>query len=120
MRKIIENQLKQVRLADLSNYNSETGICIIPKYSKPTYDIGKCYIIKIPAHLINNPMSVLSTNWNHGNSPKCEYIKAYVSKYSGKMIYVDSIGFDIVNNKDLNIMWSGWLPMDEITQTAAL
>ena len=38
----------------------------------------------------------------------------------GKMIYVDSLGFDLEGNKDIANMWSGYLPTEEITQVAAL
>jgi hypothetical protein len=36
------------------------------------------------------------------------------------MIYVDSIGFDFDTKQDLNMMWSGWLNTQELTQVSAL
>ena len=38
----------------------------------------------------------------------------------GKMLYVDSVGFDPLQNKDLSNMWSGYLPAEELTQMQAL
>jgi hypothetical protein len=36
------------------------------------------------------------------------------------MAYVDSIGYDINTKQDINILWSGWLPREEISQLATL
>ena len=36
----------------------------------------------------------------------------------GKMIYVDSLVFNIDTKSDTNITWSGWLPTEQITQIA--
>ena len=47
-----------------------------------------------------------------------------IPKYSkpkfdvGKMIYVDSLVFNIDTKSDTNIIWSGWLPTEQITQIA--
>ena len=45
---------------------------------------------------------------------------SYVSKILGKMIHVDSVGFDLENKRDLTNFWSGWLPTEEITQLIQL
>jgi hypothetical protein len=49
-----------------------------------------------------------------------EYLKIFVSKTMGKMIFVDSLSYDIINKQDLTEMWSGWLNVDEIKYIAAL
>ena len=116
--KIVELQLKQVNYADLSHYDETTGVFNIPKYSKPKFDIGKMYIIQVANELVNNNNSVIASNWNNGTSPKSAYLKIYINKMVGKMIYVDSLVFNIETNSDTNIMWSGWLPTEQITQIA--
>ena len=118
--KSVELQLKQVIYADLSNYDEAAKVFNIPKYSKPKYDIGKMYVIKIPTYILNNPNSVIATNWNNGTCPKSEYLKIYVSKMIGKMLYVDSVGYDVSQQKDTSCTWSGFLPVEEITQIKVL
>jgi hypothetical protein len=120
MREYVKQQLAKCAYANLNHYDEATNTFIIPKYTKPKYDLGKMYLIQIPAIMVNNPTSVLACNWNNSTSPKSSYLKIYVSKTAGKMIYVDSIGYDMENRQDLSIMWSGWLPIDEITQIATL
>ena len=116
MRELIKNQLKQVSYADLSHYDETTGVFNIPKYSKPKYDIGKMYIVQVANELVNNNTNVIAANWNNGTSPKGNVLKIYVNKMVGKMIYVDSLIFDMNTKQDTSIMWSGWLPTESLTQ----
>ena len=70
---IRDEQLKKCEFADLSDYNQETRTYHIPKYNKPIYIIGKCYIIKVHNEVINNITSVTATNWNHCTAPTNQY-----------------------------------------------
>lgn len=117
--KTVEMQLKQCNYADLSHFDETTGVFNIPKYSKPKFDIGKMYLIQVANELVNNNSTVLASNWNNGTSPKNAYLKIYVNKMLGKMIYVDSLVFNMDTKSDTNILWSGWLPTEQITQLAA-
>lgn len=120
MREIIKNQLLKCTYANLNNYDPVTNTFFIPKYSKPQYLVNKMYLVQLPLHLVNNTTTVTATNWNNGTSPKYQYLKIYISKLLGKMIYVDSIGYDPATKQDLNVLWSGWLPTEEIIQIASL
>lgn len=120
MREIIKNQLLKCTYANLNNYDPATNTFYIPKYSKPQYSVGKMYLIQLPINLVNNSQSVIATNWNNGSAPSYQYLKVYISKLLGKMAYVDSIGYDINTKQDINVLWSGWLPTEEITQVATL
>ena len=120
IRPIIKEQLEKCQFANLNNFDPTTNTFIIPKYSKPTYDINKCYLVKLPLNIVDTADSVLATNWNNGTFPKTQYLKIYISKALGTMIYVDSIGFDFETRQDLNLMWSGWLDTSSLTQIAAL
>lgn len=120
MREYIKDKLRHARYADLSRYDKKTGRCFIPKFTKPVYEIGKSYIVQLPAHLVNNPNSVEAINWNNGTSPKGNILKVYVSKILGNMIYVDSLIHNIETGTDSIIMWSGWLPFGEIHQILAV
>lgn len=120
MREIIKNQLLKCTYADLNNFNPETNTFYIPKYSKPQYVVGKMYLVQLPLSLVNNTSSVIATNWNNGTAPMYPYLKIFVSKMLGKMAFCDSIGYDTSTQQDINSLWSGWLPTEEITQLAIL
>ncbi len=120
IRPLIKEQLDKCQFANLNNYDSVTNTFLIPKYSQPTYDLNKCYLVKLPLNIISTGDSVLATNWNNGSFPKTQYLKIYISKTMGNMIYVDSVGFDFETKQDLNLMWSGWLNTSELTQIATL
>jgi hypothetical protein len=78
------------------------------------------YLVQLPLELVNNTSSVVASNWNNGTAPKFQYLKVYVSRLLGKMVYVDSIGYDVNTRQDINTLWSGWLPTEEIMQLATL
>lgn len=120
MRESIRKQLETCVFANLNNYDEKTNTFYIPQYSKPKYDIGRCYLIKLPGNIVNNKNSVLAVNWNNGNAPQHPYYKAYVSKAIGTLIYVDCLAYDFENKADLQIMWSGYLDSTTLTQIAQL
>lgn len=120
IRPIIKDQLNKCQFAKIPTENEQQTYFEIKKYSKPTYELNHCYLIKLPLGLVNNPNSVLATNWNQGSFPQSTYLKICVSKILGEMIYVDSINYDMNTKQDLNILWSGWLNSSELTQICAL
>lgn len=113
---ITMKQLRQVAFADVSNFDPTTNTITIPKYTKPSYNLGSVYIITLPKDIINNPNTILASNWNHGGYPKYFCYKAYISDTKGRMIYIDAVEFDLDANKDRTGMWSGWLDINTITQ----
>lgn len=110
----VRKQLEKCKFANLKNFDKELNAFIIPKYTKPFYQTNKVYLVQIPKYLVNNSTSVIACNWNNSTSPSTEYLKIFINKFNGKMIYVDSIGVDIETKSDLNNYWSGWIPLDEI------
>lgn len=120
IRSIIKEQLERCQFANLNNFDKSSATYSIRRYSKPTYDLNKCYLVKIPISIIGKQDSVLATNWNSGSAPTTEYLKIYISKKLGNMIFVDSISFDFEKGVDLPDMWSGWLDSDTLAQIACL
>lgn len=112
MNKIIEEQLKKVEVADLSDYNSLTGTYFIKKRVDVKIEEDKCYLIRLKPTAFTN-YAVL-VNWNKGNNPIYEYMKIDVSKKMGKMIKVVGIKYDYANQKDDQGFWSGWLLIDDL------
>lgn len=110
--KIIEEQLKKVEYADLSNFDAEKNIYIIPKRVDIKVEVDKCYLIQILPELFND--SALKVNWNNGSIPKHTYMKIDVSKILGKTLKVVGTGFDITMQKDISDFWSGYLPLKYI------
>lgn len=118
-RKFILDQLAQCAFASPTAFNKETHTFSIPRYTKPKYDIGKCYIVQLPDHLLRAD-SILATNWNQNRIPPGVFLKIFVSKALGKMIYTDAVLFDPQTQTELNMWWSGWLPVDEIKQLSII
>ncbi len=118
--KVVKKQLEKLNWAELGSFDSTTNSYIIKKYSKPSYEAGKMYIIRLPESIVNQHNSVLAANWNSGRAPQFSCMKAYVSRIMGKMLYVDSVAYDLENQQDLSLSWSGWLPADEITQISCV
>lgn len=110
--KIIEEQLKKVEYADLSNFNEETNTYFIPKRTDIKLEEDNCYLIKLKPTLFTN--ETLKTNWNKGSVPKYEYLKVDVSKKMVNMIKVVATAFDYDLNQDLSYFWSGWLTIADI------
>ena len=120
MRELIEQQLKNCSYANLNNFDPDTCTFKIPKYVKPHFALGQMYLVQVSGAVVNNTDSVIAANYNNGTAPKFPYLKIFVSKTLGKMIYVDSLAFDPQTKQDINIMWSGWLPVDELTMLSTI
>lgn len=112
--KIVEEQLQKVHIADIRNYDPATLTFHIKKYSKPKYEKGRCYLVKVSNELINNTAHVVSVNWNAGRAPNHAYYKIYINAVMGKMIKIDGAAFDYDSNQDLDDMFSGWFDVDYI------
>jgi hypothetical protein len=113
MNKLIKEELKKVSVADLSNNNPSKGEFYIPRIKKIKLEENMYYIIKLEDSLLNpSEMSTLASNWNKGTIPPSKYLKVDVSKILGKMIKINGIGYDYDTKKDLDVMWSGWLPIE--------
>ena len=119
IRDYIRDQLANCVFASPNSYDEKTHTFIIPRYSKPQYLEGKCYIVKLQIQLLDSN-SIIASNWNAGSIPPGQFLKIYISKTMGKMIYVDSTLYNIESQQDLNVFWSGWLPIEELEQIAQL
>lgn len=115
MRELIKKQLELCSFANLSTYDPETSTFKIPRYVKPHFELGNMYLVQVSGAIVGNTDSVVAANYNNGSAPQFQFLKIFVSKSLGKMIYVDSIGFDPETRQDSTVMWSGWLPVDELT-----
>ena len=114
MNKIVEDQLQKVRVADLPSYDEATTHMIIPKkegHITSDFILNKCYIIQLENYIVK-PFEgfTLHDNWNKGIPPKHNFLKVEILQIMGKMIRVNSIGFDWQTKQDINDVWEGWLP----------
>lgn len=112
MNKFVQDQLSKCKDADLSNYNESENSFFIPKKTSIRLLEDSCYIIKLNDTIFSN--EVLKSNWNNNTVPPHRYLKVDISKIMANMIKVNSIAYDVDTNKDLNKVWSGWLPSDQI------
>ena len=114
MNKVVEDQLKKCQVANLPPYNEDTLHLIIPKSTNTTQSgllEHKCYLIQIEDYLVK-PFDgfTLHENWNKGIPPKHNFLKIEVLQIMGKMVKVNSVGFDYMNKVDTDDLWEGWLP----------
>lgn len=112
MNKLIEEQLKKVIFADLSNFNPDTNTYIIRKKEEIKINVDECYLIRFTDNFFNN--ATVITNWNSGNVPKFKSCKADIAKTMGKMIKVNCIGYDEDTDEDLSLFWSGWIYLPDV------
>lgn len=119
MNPLIKKQLDKVSVAKLPHFDDNTTKLVIPMRSANdtiVLEEGKCYIIQIEDYILNPPEGfTLHTNWNNNKIPKHKIMKIDVRKVMGKMIKVNSIGYDIINKVNINDVWEGWLPEKSIT-----
>ena len=98
--KIIEEQLKKIENADLSNFNAAENTYYIPKKHEIRIEENCCYIIKLKPTAFEQ--SVVTTNWNNGNVPKAEFYKADISRKMSGMIKIMGMAYDNAHDQDLN------------------
>jgi hypothetical protein len=113
MNRTLNKELSKIQVADLSHYDAATYTYTIPKFVAIKFDIGKSYLIELDDSLIEQN-NIICINWNKNSIPSAKYYKVEIIKKIGKMIYIDGLAYDNINNVDLNTTWSGWLPVEQI------
>lgn len=112
---LIKTQLDKLRVAKIDSYDEFKHCYHISKFKESVFELNHTYLIKLNDVLLIED-NIYSLNMNNGNCPKYLYMKVCVNKVIGRdMIYVDGLYYDSDNDKDINEMWSGWLPTNEIT-----
>ena len=119
MNPLISQQLNKVRgvvMPDFDDSTTHLTIPIRPNDAPIVLEQDVCYIVSVEDYILNPPDGfTLHTNWNGNKIPKHKYMKIDVSKIMGKMVKVNSIGYDINKNVNINDIWEGWLPESSIT-----
>lgn len=114
--KIVKEQLAKCTLIDTSCLNDSSPSALIKKINRIKIDIGNIYVIELSENLLKPPPdSILVINWNGGSIPRSKYYKAEVTKKLNNMIRITGIEYNPETNQDNNIIWEGWLPLDNIT-----
>ena len=110
MNKLIEEQLKKVKVASLDDYDAHTHTYHIKKYVAKETLIGHCYSIAIDESLLRQDSNeILRLNWNKGTVPTGKKMNVEIEKKMGHMVYVSGV------SADTNKMWEGWLPDNQFT-----
>lgn len=109
MNKIIQEQLNQVKDADLSHFDKSTNTYFIPRKTSIVIRENNSYIIEI-----GNISDTITNNWNQGSKPPFNCCKAIVNTYMKNMIQIDGVEYDNLNNIDGIKVWSGWLPLNDV------
>ncbi len=115
MNKHTRKQLDKVKRFSLGYYDDNTTHIFIPKITSIKIDVDCCYLVKLSDSIVHpQPNSTLATNWNQGRVPTHYYYKVDICKILGTMIQVNGVAYDYENQKDINELWSGWLPLKDI------
>ena len=116
MNKIIEEQLKKVGCADLSNFDPNTNTYRIKKRVDVKLEAGNTYLIKLDDKLLVSDLCPqLQYTFNGGRLPIDKYCKADVEKVVGGYMRVVCLGYDDERKADLTTVWQGWLPTSSVT-----
>lgn len=119
MNPLIKDQLSKIQRVNVPSYDdSTTRITLTKENIKVVESLQEdhCYLISVDDYILNPPDGfTLHTNWNNNIIPKHKVMKIDVTKVIGKMVKVNSMGYDMKNHNDLPDMWSGWLPQKSIT-----
>ena len=104
MNKIVEDQLKKVKVAQLPPYDETTLHLSIPKVNtvvNTEFVVGAYYIIQLDDYLIKPYEGfTLHDNWNKGVAPKHNCLRVMVLQTMGKMIKFRTIAYDYETKND--------------------
>lgn len=118
MNQFVKEQLQKCKVASLPPYSDDTMTMVIPKAAAAYRSVvlkNHCYLLQLEPYILNPPEGFsLHDNWNKGTKPLHEFVKAEICEVMGKMVKVNSVGFDYKTQTDTNDMWEGWLPMKSI------
>lgn len=118
MNPLIKEQLQNVKLTIIPEYDEDTQELLIAKrtYVLQEFVCRKCYLVELANYLVNPPPNFdLHINWNKGMIPKDRYLSCEVIQINGNMIKVSGIGYDIVKQQPTSNIWEGWLPRKGLT-----
>lgn len=111
---LVKEELKKCTVVDTSKINDSTLTYQLNQIKAIKLEEDCAYIIELDDMLLNDNNSVLAVNWNNGSVPNSKYYKIDVSRKVGNMIKIVGIGFNPETNTDLDIEWTGWLPINNI------
>lgn len=118
MNPLIKTQLSKIQRASVPEFDDDTTHIQLTKGGVNLADElqqDHCYLISVEDYIINPPQGfTLHTNWNNNVIPKHKFMKIDVLQLMGKMVKVNSIGFDMKTHTDIREPWSGWLPRKSI------
>lgn len=119
MNPLIEIQLNKLRDNFDIQYEDGTTQLNIPRKSSDSsvseLVIDCCYLISVEDYILYPPEGfTLHSNWNSNKIPVDKIMKIDVLNRMGKMIKVNSIGYDMKNHKNTGNVWIGWLPEESI------
>lgn len=111
-------QLKKVTRVSIPDLPSDFRVLSIPKQENlgdTPLNVGDQLLIEVPDYIIHPPATFdLHRKWNNNTSPQDYIMQAVVLKCLGKMIYVETMGYDVNTQSSTGRGWTGWLPRASI------
>ena len=113
MHRLVKEQLRNVKIADLGEWDDNTSHFLIRKYVPATLTIGHRYIIRLTDSVLSGKGMPDGSDWNGGSIPNSRFYSCTVVRTVGRM--ADIVGCpcraDGAACPSLP-EWSGWIPED--------
>ena len=124
MNRIIKDQLSKCKVAEIPDFDENSGLILINKKDENTiskYKEHRYYILELSDYMLNPPADfAIKSNWNRGIDPKSKYYKAEILQVMGKMVKIHGCGYDYNRDIDLNDVWEGWVPQQYLNLISEL
>ena len=124
MNKIVKEQLRLCKVADIPSFDDNTTTIHISKKSSSNgvaIREGHCYFIELSKYLlVPNDGFNFHQNWNNNVLPTYSRYKCECTKILGKVIKIYGVGYNTETNSDTTDTWTGWLPLEGITVISEL
>lgn len=111
-------QLTRVTRVQIPSPPDDFKTLSIPKQedlSAASLKVGDQLLIEVPDYILHPSVNFdLHRKWNHNIPPIDAVMQAVVLDCMGKMIQVDTMGYDLNKQQPNGHSWTGWLPRASI------
>lgn len=112
----IERQLKKLQFAKPIRSEKDPNKVFFRKIESLRLEVDSCYLIRLGEGITHpNSSSTVAANWNGGRVPPHDCYKCDVEALMAGMAKIQGLAYDEAAGRDLDDMWEGWVPIDELT-----
>lgn len=108
MNKLIKEQLRNVKTANLGEWDDNTSHFLIPKYIPVSLLVNHRYVLRLSESAFSQE---LNHQWNNGDKPRSKNYNCTVERVTGRMAFIS--GYPCFADGEIypaSEKWSGWIP----------